>query len=119
MKPSIPRVNSETFNAYRIVWIYVFFDLPTNTAKERKAASGFRKRLLKDGFGMMQFSVYVRHCPGYKNADVHIERIRKKVPPGGHIAILKITDKQFGETINLWGNKKKDLPPAPMQLEVF
>lgn len=49
-------------NAYRIMWIFVFFDLPTTTRKDRKNASLFRKNILKDGFTMMQFSVYNRHC---------------------------------------------------------
>ena len=41
-------------NAYRIMWLFVLFDLPTNSKKERKSASGFRKNLLKNGFTMMQ-----------------------------------------------------------------
>ena len=50
---------SNRLNAYKIMWLFVFFDLPTNTKTERKAASGFRKKLLKDGFTMMQYSVYI------------------------------------------------------------
>ena len=49
-------------NAYRIMWLFVFFDLPTNTKTERRHAVQFRKALEKDGFTMMQYSVYVRHC---------------------------------------------------------
>jgi CRISPR-associated protein Cas2 len=119
MKPAIPKVNSSQLNAYRTMWIYVFFDLPTNTKKERKLASKFRNSLLSDGFGMMQFSVYIRHCPSYENAHVHISRVKKNIPEKGHVAILKITDKQYGDTINLWGKASKPLTAAPMQLEVF
>ena len=43
---------NERLNAYRIMWVLVFFDLPTNTAKERKIASDFRKNMMKDGFAM-------------------------------------------------------------------
>ena len=49
-------------NAYRIMWLFVFFDLPTHTKTERRHAAQFRKALEKDGFAMMQYSVYVRHC---------------------------------------------------------
>ena len=49
-------------NAYRIMWLFVFFDLPTTTKTERRHAAQFRKALEKDGFSMMQYSVYVRHC---------------------------------------------------------
>ena len=63
-------------NAYRIMWLFVFFDLPTNTKKERKNAAAFRKNLLKDGYGMMQFSVYMRHCASSESADAHERRIK-------------------------------------------
>ena len=49
-------------NQYRVMWVMVFFDLPTETKRERKAASQFRKNLIKDGFSMFQFSIYMRHC---------------------------------------------------------
>ena len=49
-------------NAYHIMWLFVFFDLPTTTKAERRNAAQFRKALEKDGFTMMQYSVYVRHC---------------------------------------------------------
>ena len=44
-------------NAYQIMWLYVFFDLPTNTKAQRHEAARFRKGLLQDGFTMMQYSV--------------------------------------------------------------
>ena len=57
---------------YRVMWILVFFDLPTETIKEKKAYALFRKNLQRDGFTMFQFSIYVRHCASYENADVHL-----------------------------------------------
>ena len=44
------------------MWLFVFFDLPVKTKKQRKEATTFRKYLEKDGFSMLQFSVYMRHC---------------------------------------------------------
>lgn len=111
--------NSSVFNAYRIMWIFVFFDLPTNTKKERKAASGFRKDLLQDGFVMMQFSVYVRHCPSRENAKVHIKRIKSMIPHKGNVSILTVTDKQYGAIINYIGMKPSPVEHAPVQLELF
>lgn len=61
-------------NAYRIMWLFVFFDLPTNTKTERRHAVQFRKALEKDGFTMMQYSVYVRHCASKENMQVHIKQ---------------------------------------------
>ena len=73
----------------------VFFDLPTDTKKERKAASLFRQNLLKDGFTMFQFSIYIRHCGSKENMEVHIKRVSTIIPEYGKVGIMSITDKQF------------------------
>ncbi len=78
------------------MWVLVFFDLPTETPKERKIYALFRKNILKDGFSMFQFSIYMRHCASRENADVHVKRVKKILPDKGHIGIMCITDKQFG-----------------------
>ena len=92
---------SETrLNAYRIMWLFVFFDLPTNTKTERRHAAQFRKALEKDGFTMMQYSVYVRHCASKENMQVHINRVRRSMPPAGFTSILSVTDKQYGDILN-------------------
>lgn len=109
----------ERLNAYRIMWIFVFFDLPTETKKERKTAHRFRKDLIKDGFTMLQFSVYIRHCPSDENAQVHLKRVNTFIPEKGQVSILKVTDKQYGDIINYLGKKEKSLPPTPQQLELF
>jgi CRISPR-associated protein Cas2 len=111
--------NHTRLNAYRIMWLFVFFDLPTNTKKERKAASGFRKDLLRDGFTMMQYSVYTRHCASKESSDVHVKRIRAMLPEAGQVSITQITDKQYGNIINYWGVKSNPLPDQPKQLELF
>lgn len=101
------------------MWVLVFFDLPTDTKKERKAAAEFRKQLIKDGFIMFQFSIYMRHCPSVENANVHIRRVKAILPPLGQIGILSITDKQFG-SMELFSEKKEKKPPVEyMQLELF
>ncbi len=112
-------MDHDRLNAYRIMWLFVFFDLPTNTKKERKAASRFRKELLQDGFSMMQFSVYVRHCASKESAEVHIKRVKSMVPSKGQVSILSITDKQYGMITNFWGRKVEPLPEGPKQLELF
>ena len=65
------------FSEYQIMWIFVFFDLPTETKRDRKVYADFRKNLLRDGFTMFQFSIYLRHCPSRENADVHIKRVKQ------------------------------------------
>lgn len=106
-------------NAYRIMWLFVFFDLPTETKKDRRNASGFRNNLLKDGFSMMQYSVYVRHCASSESADVHEKRVHGLLPPLGKVSVLRITDKQFGNIQNFWGKAEIPTAPQPTQLELF
>ncbi|MDI9310445.1 MAG: CRISPR-associated endonuclease Cas2 [Limnohabitans sp.] len=101
------------------MWLFVFFDLPTDTKKDRKNASGFRNNLLKDGFSMMQYSVYVRHCASSESADVHEKRIHRLLPPLGKVSVLRITDKQFGNIQNFWGKAEVAKQPQPTQLELF
>ena len=101
------------------MWILVFFDLPTETKKDKKEYALFRNRLHRDGFTMFQFSIYVRHCASMENADVHIKRVKSFLPEFGKVGILCITDKQFGN-IDLFYGKKPLAPNAPgQQLELF
>ncbi len=106
-------------NEYRILWILVLFDLPTELKSERKAASKFRKEILADGFTMFQFSIYLRHCSSRENADVHIKRVKALLPSKGHVGILTVTDKQFGMIEIFYGRKEAEKPDTPQQLELF
>ena len=106
-------------NGYSIMWLYVMFDLPTETKIQRKRAAAFRKNLLMDGFTRHQYSVYIRHCASGESLDVHVSRVGRMVPEEGRVSILKVTDKQFGDTIHFVGRKTKPPPPTPMQLELF
>lgn len=112
-------MSENRINAYHIMWLFVFFDLPVTTKKERKDATQFRKSLEKDGFSMMQFSVYVRHCPSKENMDVHIKRVQLAIPATGLVSILSVTDKQFSEIRNFYGKVEKAKLIVPQQLELF
>lgn len=101
------------------MWIFVFFDLPVETKRQRKLAAKFRKDLISDGFIMFQFSFYIRHCPSRENAEVHVKRIKTKMPEYGKVGILCITDKQF-ESMELYiGKLSSVLPTESRQLELF
>ncbi len=110
---------SERLNAYRIMWTLVMYDLPTDSKKQRKAAAKFRKDLLKDGFNMFQFSMYIRHSASSENADVHKNRVKKNLPEDGRIGILQITDKQFGMMEIYYGTEQVKKAEIPQQLELF
>jgi CRISPR-associated protein Cas2 len=106
-------------SGYRAVWIFAMFDLPTDTQKARKHYTDFRKNLLKDGFSMVQYSVYARHCASEENATVHHERVKRFLPPDGEVRLITVTDKQFARMQIFWGKMRKPTPPPPMQLELF
>ncbi len=101
------------------MWVLVFFDLPTETSEQRKVYADFRKKIMKDGFTMFQFSIYLRHCTSRENADVHISRVKKSLPKKGHIGILCITDKQFGMMEIFFGRDAAPLQQPSQQLEIF
>ena len=101
------------------MWVLAMFDLPVDTRKSRRDYTQFRKRLLKDGFAMLQYSVYIRHCASEENAQVHFGRVAAFLPDDGEVRLLCITDKQYEKMGVFWGKKRKPRAPAPAQLELF
>jgi len=77
--------------------VLLFFDLPTITKKDRKIYNDFRKLLIKNGYMMIQFSVYSKICNNRDAATKHIDFIKQKVPRKGHIRIMMITEKQYSK----------------------
>lgn len=106
-------------NQYRIMWVMVYFDLPTDSKQDRKAYANFRKALIMDGFTMMQYSVYSRHCSSRENAEVHKLRIKKILPEKGNVIIFEITDAQFARMEFYIGYKRKSKNPQPKIVELF
>jgi len=106
-------------SGYRCMWIVVMFDLPTETRKARREYALFRKYLLTQGFDMMQYSVYLRHCPNKDLAQRYTRHIRAHLPPEGEVRVLLITDKQFGCMQVFLGKLRKQPESAPQQLEFF
>ncbi len=74
---------------------------------------------MKDGFQMFQFSIYLRHCSSKENADVHIKRVKSNLPSRGHVGILCVTDKQFGNIEIFYGKESVEAPSTTQQLELF
>ena len=101
------------------MWIIAFFDLPTATPAQRKQYALFRKHLLHDGFSMMQYSVYKRHCATRDNANTHIDRMAQKIPPEGEVCFLQVTDHQYGDMKIFRGKKATPPENQPAQLEFF
>ena len=104
---------------YRIMWLFVMFDLPTGTKKERKQASEFRSGLLDLGFEMSQYSVYLKYCASGEKAIAASKRVKRLLPSGGKVDILTITDKQFGAMERFYGRRSEKKGEKPNQLALF
>ena len=106
-------------SAYRVMWLYVMFDLPVVNKKERDAATAFRKRLLDFGFEMAQFSVYLKYCRTVEKSEAVVEQIKPHIPPGGKVDILTVTDKQYANVQRYYGKSEKKKPKKRDQLVLF
>lgn len=89
--------------------ILVFFDLPTDTAKNRKIYSNFRKLLINEGFIMMQESVYTKLALNNSVVNSVKDRINKNKPPKGIVQMLTITEKQFNSIEYIVGKKDSNV----------
>ncbi len=104
---------------YRLMWLMVMFDLPVDTAENRKAANDFRHELLNFGFERCQYSVYVRFCEGREQAETRIRRIRSELPDGGKVYCLYFTDKQYQGIVRFDDRKRVESPQKPCQYVMF
>lgn len=85
--------------------LIVFFDLPVDTAKQRKDYRLFRKFLLKDGYLMLQESVYAKLVVNDGAAGASVMRLRKNRPPSGLVQVLKVSEPQFATMEYITGNR--------------
>lgn len=91
---------------YRNMRILLLFDLPNVEAYERKEYSQFRKHLLKNGYTMIQFSVYVKCINTQLKVDKELKKLYQFVPTNGNIRMLTVTEKQYQNMVMILGKKK-------------
>ena len=89
-----------------MAWVLVFFDLPVGTPDERRDANNFRKDLIKDGYFMVQFSVYARPCGTADRVETQVRR-------------LMISDAQWGRMIIMRSQQKTEAEKMPAQMQFF
>lgn len=89
--------------------VLVFFDLPTETGEDRRNYRIFRKTLVKNGFIMLQESVYCRmmSSPSVENSVKNL--INKAKPPKGLVQLLTVTEKQFNKMDYIVGESNNDV----------
>jgi len=106
-------------NGYRLMWIFVMFDLPVMTKAQSKAATKFREFLLDQGFEKSQFSVYARFCNGKEQFETYLRRIESKLPDKGEVHVLTFTDKQYENIVRFSGQRRRRPKKNPDQLALF
>ncbi len=95
------------------------FDLPVETPENKRDYVRFRKALLKDGFMMLQFSIYARYLASEEAAEAHRNTIRAVIPPLGQVRLMTVTDHQFGRMEVFYGRKPRPPEPVPDQILLF
>jgi len=108
-----------SLSEYRGMWLFTLFDLPNATKDERRDYTRFRKHLLREGFAMLQYSVYARYFGCEDACDIHRKRIEAHLPPNGQVRLLAVTDMQFGKMQVFYGKSKHPTEEPPKQLLLF
>ena len=95
--------------SYRFMRIILFFDLPVETSADRREYTRFHKFLIKNGFMMMQESVYCKLSLNATAQNTVLNNIRKHKPPKGLVQILTVTEKQFSRMDFVVGEYNGDI----------
>ncbi|MHA6723189.1 CRISPR-associated endonuclease Cas2 [Sphingomonas sp. RS2018] len=113
------RFGTTQLSGYRLMWIFVMFNLPVMTQEQARAATKFREFLLDEGFEKSQFSVYARFCNGKEQFEADQRRIAAHLPDRGDVHILTFTDKQYENIVRFSGQRRRRQRRNPAQLALF
>ncbi len=103
----------------RAMRILVMFDLPTLTSQDIRNYTQFRKLLIKDGYIMMQESVYCKLVLTSTSAKLATEKLRRNRPPHGLIQVLLVTEKQYATMDYILGSKQETQADDTERLLLF
>jgi len=95
--------------SYRYMRLVLFFDLPVETPKQRHNYRVLVRGIKRNGFYMLQKSVYIKLCLDSQAADSSIKQIYEFVPNEGSIFVLSVTEKQFASIKFILGEAITDV----------
>jgi CRISPR-associated protein Cas2 len=101
------------------MWLFAMFDLPVDEPALRREYTQFRKALLKEGFSMFQYSVYVHYAASEEAEEVYRRRVHMALPSHGQVRLVSVTDRQFEKMEVYVGKKRKPAEDPPHQLVLF
>ena len=99
--------------------VLVFFDLPMVTAEQRREYTKFRKFLLKNGFLMLQESVYCKIALNGSAVKGIVDSVHKNSPPEGLVQLLTVTEKQYAKMDIVVGNMKSEVLDSDERLVIL
>ena len=105
--------------SYRFMRVLVFFDLPTETVEDKREYRKFRKVLIKNGFLMMQESVYCRMLLTPSAGRAVLDVIRKNRPSKGLVQIMTVTEKQFSSMEYITGEHHSEVIESDERLIIL
>ncbi len=91
---------------YRFMRIILFFDLPMLSDAEVRRYTRFRKYLIRNGYIMMQYSIYSKIFPNRDTVRWHMNDLKRNIPPDGSVMLMTVTEKQYQSIQNLVGSKR-------------
>jgi CRISPR-associated protein Cas2 len=101
------------------MWLFAMFDLPVDKPELRREYAQFRAALLKQGFAMLQYSVYVHYVASEDSEETLWQKVHGALPSHGQVRVISITDRQFEKMEVYAGKKRKPAEDPPMQLMLF
>lgn len=105
--------------SYRFMRILIFFDLPVVTKENRRNYARFHKFLIKNGYIMLQESVYCRLALNQTAAKIAADQIREHMPPEGVVQVLQVTEKQFSKMEYMLGECHSDIVDSDERLVIL
>ncbi len=101
------------------MWLFTMFDLPVDEPELRKEYAKFRASLRRQGFTMLQYSVYVHYAASDETEETLRKGIHATLPSHGQVRVISVTDRQFEKMEIYVGKKRKPVEDPPMQLAFF
>ena len=99
--------------------VLVMFDLPVGSSEQRKEYTRFRKFLIKNGFLMMQESIYCKLALNATVVNAIKDQVYKNKPKEGLVQLLTITEKQYERMEIIVGSEQKEVLESDERLVIF
>lgn len=101
------------------MWLFAMFDLPVDKPEQRREYTQFRNALLKRGFSMLQYSVYVHYVASEESDEAYRRKVMYDLPSHGQVRLISVTDRQFEKMEVYVGKKREKVEDPPHQLMLF